>query len=96
MINIKATIQLYKGSGFLQNPILTGYRPLFNFISTMKTSGQISLLGRDKLFPGEEAVVFIQPLSEEFLGDCKAGSKFTFGEGRKALGEGEVIEIVST
>ena len=61
-----------------RTPFYSGYRPLFDFIEETKTSGQITLL-----------------LIRRALGDnFSEGTKFTFGEGRKHVGEGEVKEIL--
>jgi len=97
MIRILATIRLYTGVGYRQTPFTTGYRPLFNFVPEMKTSGHITLLDRLAFFPGEQWVVEIGFLSNAYLGTrMGAGTPFTFGEGRLPLGEGEVIEILDS
>ncbi|OWK68865.1 hypothetical protein [Pedobacter sp. AJM] len=94
MIKILAKIKLYKTER--KTPFKSGYRPLFNFIPDMKTSGQITLKENTDFCPGEEGIVEIAFLHREFLGEkFDVGSKFTFGEGALPFGEGEVREIIS-
>jgi translation elongation factor EF-Tu-like GTPase len=94
MIKVKARIKLYKDERCRKTPFVSGYRPLFNFIPEMKTSGQITLLDRKEFFPGDEGVVEIAFLHKELLGgNFGEGTKFTFGEGMEPLGDGEIIEV---
>lgn len=94
MIKIIAKIKLYKGGNKRNTPFNTGYRPLFQFIDGMKTSGQITLLNQERFIPGEEGVVEISFLNREYLGqDFRVGKAFKFYEGAEPLGEGEVTEI---
>jgi elongation factor Tu len=93
MIKIKAVIKLYRDGR--KTPFSSGYRPAFNFVETMQTSGQITLIDRDIFDPGDEGLVEITFLNREYLGDnFSEGSKFTFGEGREPLGEGKVKKIL--
>ena len=93
IIRIKAAIKLY--SDGRKTPFHNGYRPLFDFIKETKTSGQITLLDRGAFYPGDEGIVEIAFLHRKALGDnFFAGTKFTFGEGRKHLGEGKILEIL--
>lgn len=93
MIRIKAIIKLY--SDGRKTPFPSGYRPLFDFIEETKTSGQITLIDREAFYPGDEGVVEIAFLHRKALGDnFFEGTKFTFGEGRKPLGEGKILEIL--
>jgi translation elongation factor EF-Tu-like GTPase len=93
MIKVKANIKLYK-SGRI-TAFRSGYRPLFNFIKDMKTSGLIFLVDRFEFNPGDEGEVEINFINKMYLGDdFGLGKKFTFGEGIEILGEGEIIEIL--
>lgn len=93
MIKIKAIIKLYKDGR--KTPFINGYRPAFNFIEDLKTSGQITLINKEAFYPGDEGLVEIAFLNKDYLGvNFSEGTKFTFGEGREPLGEGEVIEIL--
>jgi translation elongation factor EF-Tu-like GTPase len=96
MIKIRAKIKLYEGGNKRKTPFLTGYRPLFQFIEEMKTSGQITLLNQEQFIPGQEGVVEILFLHKEYLGqNFRVGKTFTFYESEEPIGEGEVIEIIS-
>lgn len=93
MIRVKAVIKLY--SDGRKTPFSDGYRPLFDFIEETKTSGQITLIDREAFYPGDEGIVEIAFLHRKALGDnFFEGTKFTFGEGRKPLGEGKILEIL--
>lgn len=95
MIKIKARIRLFKGDLGRRTPFTNGYRPLFNFIKGMKTSGQIILKDRQEFLPGDEGIVEIEFLNKEYLGDeFKKGKEFTFDEGIDILGNGQVLEIL--
>lgn len=96
MITIRAKINLYNNKGRTWS-IKTGYRPLFNFVSDSKTSGQITVLDQEEIEVGCEAEVLINFISDSFLGnDFIIGKQFTFDEGGIALGEGEILEIIMT
>lgn len=97
MIKVNAKIRLFKDVGSRKTPFTNGYRPLFNFIPDMKTSGKIILKDQLEFFPGDEGVVEIVFLERNYLGgNFGVGSKFIFGEGREALGEGTIIELLET
>lgn len=97
MIKIEAKIIVYKRDTGRKTPFKNGYRPLFNFLNNVKTSGQISLLDRDHFYPGDEAIVVVSFLNKEFLGsDFKKGKKFTFDEGAQTIGEGEILRIIES
>jgi len=95
MIKTIAFIKLYNNENGRKTPFFSGYRPLFNFIEEMKTSGQITLIDRDAFYPGDEGLVEIAFINRDYLGNnFSEGVKFTFGEGREPLGEGVVKEIL--
>lgn len=97
MIKIKAKIKLYSGELYRKTPFTNGYRPLFNFVTDMKKSGQITLLNKSEFKPGEEGDVEIAFLNNDYLGsDFGIGKSFTFGEGVNALGEGQVLEVYNS
>lgn len=94
MVKVKARIKLYKGKSKRKTPFSTGYRPLFQFIESTKTSGQMSLINKEQFRPGEEGVVEIAFSNRDFLGDdFEVGKKFSFYDAQEPLGEGEIIEI---
>ncbi|WP_162418445.1 hypothetical protein [Cyclobacterium roseum] len=93
MVKIKAHIKLYENGR--KTPFTSGYRPLFNFVKEMKTSGRIDLIDREQFCPGEEGEVEILFLNKVYLGnDFDIGKTFLFGEGTFTLGEGTVEEIL--
>ncbi|PUZ19217.1 elongation factor Tu [Chitinophaga costaii] len=93
MVKIRAHIKLYEKGR--ETPFSNGYRPLFNFIEEMKTSGRIDLIDREQFCPGEEGEVEIVFLNKGYLGsDFDIGKMFLFGEGSEPLGEGTVKEIL--
>jgi translation elongation factor EF-Tu-like GTPase len=95
MLSVRAEIKLYKGHEYRQTPFADGYRPLFNFVSDMKKSGKINLIDKKQFSPGDEGVVTISFIDEQYLGkDFGKGKRFTFGEGPHVLGEGKVLEVI--
>ena len=80
-----------------KTPLLTGFRPTFQFIPQTYTSGSIQLLDREEFHPGESGSVEIWFSVPESLGDdFRAGKRFTFGEGPHVLGDGVVEEILDS
>ena len=93
MVKIRAIIELYQNGR--KTPFNSGYRPLFNFVEDIKTSGRIDLIDKKLFYPGEKGDVEIVFLNYNFLGyDFGVGKKFFFGEGNIPLGEGIVKEIL--
>lgn len=92
MIRTRAYIKLFEDGR--KTPFANGYRPLFNFVEDIKTSGSITLINKDEFFPGEEGEVEIVFINRDYLGSFfDKGSKFSFGEGGPPLGEGEVLSF---
>jgi hypothetical protein len=95
MIKVNARIRLTKGDDGRKTPFVSGYKPLFSFISDMKTSGKIILKEQLDFFPGDEGIVEIVFLDRNYLGpNFGIGSTFIFGEGRGTLGDGTIIELL--
>lgn len=93
MIKVIASIRLYKNGR--KTPFKTRYRPWFNFIEELMTSGQITLHDRVNFRPGEEGIVEIAYLHKEFLGEeFGEGTRFTFGEGPNTFGDGIIQKIL--
>lgn len=92
MIKIKAKLYLYKENG-RKTGFKTGYRPLFDFGSSSKKSGQITLINQDIFDIGTKNDVYVEFLDYNFINDFKIGKKFYFDEGLNLLGEGEILEI---
>ncbi len=95
MIRVRAKIKLYTGESKRQTPFTTGYRPLFEFTTETKTSGQITLIDQVEFRPGEEGVAEIAFLHQEYLGkDFGVGKKAKFYEGNEPLGEAEILGLL--
>lgn len=94
MVKIRATIRVYLG--IRSTPFRSGYRPHFNFIDEMKVSGHIQLIDRELFEPGDEGLVDIAFLNNNYLGDdFGVGKNFYFSEGPTIVGEGVVEEVIS-
>ena len=94
LIKKVAKIQLFTGEGKRRTPIISGYRPLFDFVGAKtKLSGKIDLINDDKIYPGSSGIVnitFIKGIiNENFF---KKGTFFTFSEATLSLGKGEIID----
>lgn len=95
MIKVLAKIKLYEEGR--KTPFISGYRPLFNFVKDIKTSGMINLINKELLFPGQESEVIIYFLNKEFLGqDFEIGKYFTFGESNETLGDGIILQLIDS
>jgi len=96
MAIVLARIHLYTGPSARSTPFKSGYRPCFGFVPESLTSGSITLLDRELFYPGDTGEVKITFLSEELLGEnFGSGTTFEFGEGPRALGRGEILEVLS-
>ena len=96
MIKFKASIK-FNNESLRKTAFTSGYRPGFSFNSDSyyQTSGQITLLDKKNLYPGESALAEIIPITKKYLGsNFGPGSKFIFYEGRNLIGEGEVISVL--
>jgi GTPase len=95
MVKIIGHVLLYDTGR--KSAIKSGYRPIFDFNTGIKTSGKIELIDLEEFFPGSEGIVKITFLNKKYLGDeFSIGSKFFFGEGAIVLGEGIVLEITES
>ena len=95
MVEIKAQIKLYQGDKKRKTPFSSGYRPSFDFIDDMRTTGKITLIDSDLFYPGEKGEVIIHFINRDYLGDdFREGKKFNFYEGKEPLGEGVIREII--
>jgi translation elongation factor EF-Tu-like GTPase len=90
----RAKITLYSGKmGGRAKPIYSGYRPSFVFNSKKHYSGEIHLLEKDELKPGETSRVRVRLLPAQTIRTLKPNDAFTISEGNKTVGAG-VIESV--
>lgn len=91
-VTVKAILTLYKGTTKRKTPIISGYRPHFKF-SSMRTSGSIKICNAERVYPGEQAIVYVTFINEEWLGGpIAAGATSFFYESREPLGEVVIIE----
>ncbi len=90
----KAKITLYPSElGGRLKPVYTGYRPSFVFNSKKHYSGEIRLIDKEILMPGESSKVNIRLLPARTIRILKPNDAFTISEGNKTIGTG-VIEKV--
>jgi len=81
--------------GGRKKPVYTGYRPSFIFKSSQHYSGEITLLGKKLLNPGETTRVEIKLLPTSSLKRLKPMEAFTISEGTKKIGDGIINEVSS-
>jgi len=80
--------------GGRQKPVYTGYKPSFAFNTVMQFSGEIELLTKEELSPGELADVRIRMMpSSHIRQSLKQGDTFSILEGNKIVGTGIIREI---
>ena len=94
--NFKAKITLYSSAmGGRIRPVYSGYRPSFIFNSKKHYSGEIHLIDKDILMPGEssEATIRLLPAST-IRGNLKPNDAFTISEGNKTVGSGVIEKVV--
>jgi elongation factor Tu len=93
----KAKITLYSTDlGGRKTPVYSGYRPSFAFNTAIHYSGEIELIGKEELQPGQSSFVNIQLLPARTIRkDLKRNDSFTITEGNKTVGTG-VIEKIET
>lgn len=91
----EAKITLYSTEmGGRVKPIYSGYRPSFAFNSKKHYSGEIRLLGKEVLMPGEMSRVHVRLLPARTIRALKPNDAFTISEGNKTIGTG-VIEVIN-
>jgi translation elongation factor EF-Tu-like GTPase len=94
LLKIKAKIELFEG--VRQTPVVSGYRPAFNFHGApTKISGRIDLINMNVFAPGETAIVQVTFIKHMLDDDYfTVGQVFTFDEGPHVVGKGQIIERV--
>lgn len=93
LFKIEAEIKINKEGGRTW-PVKTGYRPGFEFINKIQTSGSIVLLDNEDLKPGEKGIVEVSFISNELLGEIHIGTEFKFYEGPVEIGDGKVLKVI--
>lgn len=95
MILIKGKLKLYKGKNKRRSAFFDGYRPMFKFIDSTMTSGSIRLINNKKIEPGQEGIVEIIFLNDEYLGKgLSIGQSYKFFECIEPLGEVKILDIM--
>jgi translation elongation factor EF-Tu-like GTPase len=93
--NIRAIITLFPtDQGGREKPVYTGYRPSFAFNTERYYCGDIRLIARKELQPGQTSKAFIRLLPAKTIRkNLKPADAFRITEGTKTVGTG-VIEKV--
>ena len=94
---LSARITLYPSEmGGRIKPVYSGYRPSFVFNSKIHYSGEIDLLGKDELKPGETSKALVRLLPAQTLKTLKPNKSFTISEGNKIIGTGLIESVELT
>ena len=90
--NITALVTLFPTElGGRKKPIYTGYKPAFAFSSAMQFSGEVELLKKDVLEPGQSSEAIIHLLPSVYIRqNLKSGDSFTILEGSRQIGTGVI------
>src|SRR4051812_41907151 len=79
-------------------PIFSGYRPNHNFgdlDSRDMQIGEISIAGKDCLFPGEESPIKVKFVSHSAFPSLLPGRRWWIHEGDNVIAEAEVVRVLS-
>lgn len=92
---IKAKITLYTPEmGGRKKPIYSGYRRSFSFNSSRHYSGELRLIGKKELHPGESSWVSIHLLPASTIRkNLRQNDAFIIAEGNKAVGTGVIDKV---
>jgi translation elongation factor EF-Tu-like GTPase len=95
---IKAIISLTATQdGGRKAPVYNGYRPAFKFHTKHIFSGQITLLDKDELKPGETATITIDLLPAKTIPkNLSISDSFTIFDSNRPIGSGYIIEVTQT
>lgn len=93
--NLKATITLFPtDQGGRKKPVYTGYRPSFAFNTEKHYSGEIELIAREELQPGQTSKAYIKLLPAKTIRkNLKPADAFSITEGNKTVGSGVIEEV---
>jgi elongation factor Tu len=83
--------------GGRKTPVYSGYRPSFGFNTAIHYSGEIKLINKKELRPGQTSLADINLLPAKTLRkNLKINDSFTLMEGSKTIGTGviETVEVV--
>lgn len=92
---LQAIITLFPSeSGGRKKPVFNGFRPSFGFNTVQHYSGEIKLIGREKLNPGETAQAKINLLPARTIRkNLKPNDSFTINEGSRPIGTGVIQKV---
>jgi translation elongation factor EF-Tu-like GTPase len=93
--NLIATITLLPTiQGGRKKPVSTGYRPSFAFNTEKHYSGEIKLINRTELRPGQTSKAYIRLLPAKTIRkNLKPADAFSITEGNKTIGIGIIEEV---
>ena len=98
MVVVQARIRMLDtAEGGRRTPFITGYRPHFVFNAAHGRDGQITLLDREQMEPGEQGNVTIRFLIHSrnpYPHPPAADDLFLIQEGGRILGEGIIRHVV--
>jgi translation elongation factor EF-Tu-like GTPase len=83
--------------GGRQTPVKSGYRPSFGFNTVIQYAGEIRLIDKKELQPGQTSLADINLLPAKTIRkNIKSNDAFTITEGNKTVGTGviETVEMV--
>ena len=81
--------------GGRKKPVYSGYRPSFAFNTSRHYSGEIQLVDKEILYPGESTTVTIKLLPARTIRKTlKKNDAFTITEGNKVIGAGVIENAV--
>lgn len=91
----EATITLLPSeNGGRRKPVFNGYRPSFAFNTLQHYSGEIRLIGRTQLNPGETTRAKIKLLPAKTIRkNIRAADSFTINEGGRVVGTGGIQKV---
>lgn len=92
---LKATISLFPThAGGRKKPIYTGYKPSFSFNTEKHYCGEIKLLNKNELNPGETGLAIIKLLpAKSIRKNLKRQDAFAITEGNVTVGTGIIQEV---
>jgi translation elongation factor EF-Tu-like GTPase len=95
--DIRAFITLLPtAKGGRSRGIMSGYKPSFTFNTIKHYSGELKLINKKELRPGQSAEVMIYLLPATTLKkNLKLNESFTIVEGNKAIGNGIIIHDIA-
>ena len=93
--NLKANITLFPtNQGGRKNPVYTGYRPSFAFNTEKYYSGEIKLIARKEMRPGQTSKAYVRLLPAKTIRkNLKPADAFRIGEGNKTIGSSIIEEV---